>query len=640
MYKKTKIKQYFSLTILAALIILLVISYPVKFAQASGNNQSNKAPVILDGEVLFEVTDFGVFSAQERAEKINQSLIDTVKSSEKITIDLVEVDKEITIQNISEQRHLLTVTQADIISAANRYNQASLWKNIIQIALNKAQKQRTKTYQSKAILLSFIIIIVLTSLHLGLQLLRSFITGQLVRLFNQQNSLKSWQKKVIQGWQISLLGIQLGIWIFAFGYIINLFPQTRNLRYWLNSPLVSFGSKSYSALQLLWLLGLTIAVWFIVKALTKIFKLYILQRTGAAQSLQDAIAVLLQYSFTFLSLIILWQSWGIDVSTLAITASVLGVGIGFGLQNIANNFISGLIITLERPIKVGDLIEINDLIGTVKNIGSRSTEILTQDHISIIIPNSQLLENQLINWNHGNSISRLKIPIGVSYDSDIRQVKAALLYAAKNHAEVLRTPRPQVFFQKFNHSSLDFELLVWIKEPKKQFRIISDLNYLIASSLHRYKIEVPFPQTDVNFNSPRLEQLLTTWLKYQGINPPVAEVNNNFFDKIPKIVNNKSVDFFNFAQDKLTQLDLEKLIADMRSEGGLDIRDRRYNLNVYPNCFVGSEAVNWLVERQKYQREEAIEIGQILIEKAIIHHVTDEHSFKDGYFFYRFFRDE
>lgn len=388
------------------------------------------------------------------------------------------------------------------------------------------------------------------------------------------------------------------------------------------------------------LLGLTVSVWLIIRAFTNLFKYYVLKKTGAEAGIQDVISVLVQYIFTFLGLIILWQSWGIDVGALAITASVLGVGIGFGLQNIANNFISGLIITLERPIKVGDLIKVNDLIGTVKSIGSRSTEILTQDHISIIIPNSQLLENQLINWNHGDSISRLRIPIGVSYDSEIRKVKAALLYAAKNHSEILRVPRPQVFLQKFNDSSLDFELLVWIKEPKKQFRIISDINYLIATSLRHYKIEIPFPQTDVNFNSPRLEQLLIAWLRYQGINPPMNKVNNDFPDKIAKIVSNESADFFNFSEDRLTEIDLDKLVMNMRSEHGLDIRDRRYNLNFYPACFVGSEAVCWLVEKQNYQHEEAMEIGQILIEKGIIRHVTNEHDFKDGYYFYHFYLDE
>ena len=137
-----------------------------------------------------------------------------------------------------------------------------------------------------------------------------------------------------------------------------------------------------------------------------------------------------------------------------------------------------------------------------------------------------------------------------------------------------------------------------------------------------------------------MEQLLTVWLRYQGINPPQPEVQPDFSDQVYRIVNNRSADFFNFSEDRLTEIDLEKLVATMRSDNGLDIKDRRYNLNFYPACFVGSEAVDWLVENQNYQQEEAIEIGQILMERGIIHHVTDEHTFKDGYFFYRFYLDE
>lgn len=638
MYKK--IKQYYKFVILVILIVLLILGQPIKYAQAVDTNNKSKAPVVLDGQVLFQVANFGVFSAKERAEKIHQALIDTVKSSDSIVIDLVEVDQEITIQNTANKRHLLTVTQADVISAASPYNQALLWKSRLQEVLSKAKQERTQTYQSKALLLSVGILVAAMLITLSLQFFRGSIARQLTRLLNQQKKLNSWHKIAIHWWQTIFFVIQLGIWIFAFVFTTNLFPQTRSWRYLVNSPLVSFGSKSYSALELLLLLGLTVSVWLIIRAFTNLFKYYVLKKTGAEAGIQDVIAVLVQYIFTFLGLIILWQSWGIDVGALAITASVLGVGIGFGLQNIANNFISGLIITIERPIKVGDLIKVNDLIGTVKSIGSRSTEILTQDHISIIIPNSQLLENQLINWNHGDSISRLRIPIGVSYNSEIRKVKAALLYAAKNHSEILRVPRPQVFLQKFNDSSLDFELLVWIKEPKKQFRIMSDLNYLIATSLGRYKIEIPFPQTDVNFNSPRLEELLIAWLRYQGINPPVKEIINNSFDKVEKIISNKSADFFDLTEDELTEIDLDKLVTTMRSSNGLNIKDRRYNLNFYSACFVGSEAVSWLVEKQDYQHEEAMEIGQILMEKGIIYHVTNEHNFKDGYYFYRFYLDE
>lgn len=642
----SKIKKYFKFTCFIVIACLLIVIPSLVQAQVTNPRASIKAPIVVDGQVLFNVGGFGTFSAQERAEQINQALTNTIGSSEQITIEIVKIDEQITIQNANHKRHLLTVTQADVISAANPYNQALLWKNKIQKAVNQGQKERTTTYQSKAFLTMFVVIIVAIAIHLFLQFLRSLSSRHLRQVSKKTARLSFWHRLTIQWGQFVLVTLQLGVWLYGFIYVTNLFPQTRSWQYWLNSPLISFGAKTYSALEILLLFGLTITTWFVIRAIIKLLKYYILKKAIDEPAIQDVIAICLQYIFTALALIILWQSWGIDVGALAITASVLGVGIGFGLQNIANNFISGLILTLERPIKVGDLIKVDNLIGTVRNIGSRSTEILTPDHIAIIIPNSQLLDNQLINWNHGDSLSRLRIPIGVSYNSDLRRVKAALLSAAKNHTEVLRSPRPQILFQKFNDSTLDFELVVWIKDPKKQFRITSDLNYLIMSSLRRYEIEIPFPHRDVNFSSPRLEKLLTAWLSYQGMNPQllaentITEHNSNTIDNLNKLINSKTELLLTTFEGRITEIDLDQLIREMRGEDGFKIADRRYHLNFYPSCFIGSEAVDWIVSKRDFTREEAIELGQILIEREIIHHVTDEHAFQDSYFYYRFYADE
>ena len=640
MYRYNRIKDHYKFIFLIILILSICFVPYLSIAQVANSRVPNKAPVVLDGQVLFEVGNFGIFSAKERARKINQALIDTVKSSNSITIEVVEVDKQVTIRDSSNKRHLLTITQADIISAATPYDQAIIWEERLKKALQKAQKERTTIYQSKALLTTIVVVLLTVTLYLILRFFRRFISRKISNLFSSQVRFQSWNKLLIRWENLTILGLQFIIWIATLFYTINLFPQTRSWLYWLNSPIINLGNKSYSPLEIVFLLSLTVAVWFIVRFFTNSFKYYVLRQIGAEQEIQEIIAVFIQYVFTFLALIILWQSWGLDLGALAIAASVLGVGIGFGLQNIANNFISGLVIILERPIKIGDLIKVNDLVGTVENIGFRSTEIVTQDRIAIIIPNSQLLENQVINWNHGESISRLRIGIGISYNSDIRKVRTALLLAAKNHSEVLRTPRPQVWLQEFADNSLNFELLVWIKDPKKQFRIKSDLNYLIAASLRQYNIEIPFPQRDINLSSPKLEQLLIAWLSYQGINPPLSDNTYNSTSKLSKIKTSKSEDFFITVEDKLTEKDLEKLIAEMRSANGLKISDRNYYLNFYPACFVGSEAVDWLVNKQNYKREEAIEIGQIILEKGIIHHVTDEHSFKDAYLFYRFYVDE
>ena len=635
MYGYNIIKNHYKFIVFIVLTLLICFLSDLSLAQVP-----SKAPVVLDGQVLFEVGDFGIFSAEERANKINQALIKTVKSENNVSIEVVKSDEQVTIRDSANKQHLLTITQADIISAATTYDQAIIWQGRLKQALQQAQQERTTIYQSKALFTTIIVFFSTVTTYIILRFLRKLIVRKTKNLFRSQVRFKSWNKLLIRWQNITILGLQFIVLIIALFYTINLWPQTRSWLYWLNYPTLNLGNQSYSPLEIVYLLSLTVAIWFIVRILINGFKYYVLRQIGADQEIQEIIAVFLQYIVTFLALIILWQSWGLDLGALAIAASVLGVGIGFGLQSIANNFISGLIIIFERPIKIGDLIKINDLVGTVENIGFRSTEIVTQDRIKIIIPNSQLLENQVINWNHGDSISRLRIGIGVGYNSDVRKVKAALLTAAKNHSEVLRTPRPQVWFQEFADSSLNFELLVWIKDPKKQFRVKSDLNYLIIASLRQYHIEMPFPQRDINFSSPKLEQLLIAWLSYQGINPLLAENTYSSTAKLPKIKTNKAEDFFVTIEDKLTEKDLENLVDQMRSADGLKIKDRNYYLNYFPACFIGSEAVDWLVKIKNYQREEAIEIGQIMLEKGIIHHVTDDHSFKDAYLFYRFYVDE
>ena len=644
MYRYNRIKDRYKLIFLIILTLLIYFVPYLSIAQVPNSRIPNKAPVVLDGQALFEVGKFKEFSAEERASIINQALIDTVKSDKNISIEVIKIGEEVTIRNTSSDLHLLSITQEDFISAATIDEQATKWKRVLEEALQKAQKERTTIYKSKALFDTISVILVAITLHISLRFFRKLSSHKLSNLLNSQPIFQSWHKLLLRGKRLSILGLQSIIWVAALFYTTNLFPETRSWRYWLlywlDSPSISLGDQSYSPLEIVFLLSLTLAVWFFVRVFTNSLKYYVLRQIGAEQAIQEIIAVFLQYVLTFLALIILWQSWGLDLGALAITASVLGVGIGFGLQNIANNFISGLVIILERPIKIGDLIKVGELVGTVQNIGFRSTEILTQDRVAIIIPNSQLLENQVINWNHGESISRLRIGIGISYNSDIRKVKTALLLAAKNHSEVLRTPRPKVWFQEFADSSLNFELLVWIKDPNKQFRIKSDLNYLIAASLRQYNIEIPFPQRDINFSSPKLEQLLIAWLSYQGINPPLSDNVRDSSSKITKMPTSKSEDFLLSLEDKLTEKDLEKLVVEMRSADGLKITDRNYYLNFYPACFIGSEAVEWLVKKQNYKREEAIEIGQILLEKDIIHHVTNEHSFKDAYLFYRFYLDE
>jgi small-conductance mechanosensitive channel len=279
----------------------------------------------------------------------------------------------------------------------------------------------------------------------------------------------------------------------------------------LTTSIVTLGNRGYSLLDLLVLVTLFVLLWILSGTVAGVLKSRVLQMAGADQRVRELVAVFTRYAMVLLGSIILLQIWGLDVSSLTLLASVLGVGIGFGLQNTANNFVSGLIITLERPIQVGDFINVGDLQGTVERIGTRTTEIRTLDRVSIIVPNSRFVDNQVINWSLGNPVSRLHLPVGVAYGSPVETVRTALLEAARRHTDVLANPAPQVWLVNFGESAIMFDLLVWICEPREQYRIKSDLYYRVVESLAKYNITIPFPQRDVHI--PALEQVVQHWAR-------------------------------------------------------------------------------------------------------------------------------
>ena len=176
------------------------------------------------------------------------------------------------------------------------------------------------------------------------------------------------------------------------------------------------------------------------------------------------------------------------------------VGIGFGLQNIASNFISGLVILAERPITIGDRVEVAGVAGQVQQIRARSTVILTNDNITMIVPNTKFIDSPVTNWTYGDPRVRFRIPIGVAYDSDLEKVRNALLEVAREDSHVLTQPEPTVFLETFGESSINLELVVWSKEMSyRPRRFRSDLNFAIAQKLREAGIEIPSPQRDLHF---------------------------------------------------------------------------------------------------------------------------------------------
>jgi len=193
------------------------------------------------------------------------------------------------------------------------------------------------------------------------------------------------------------------------------------------------------------------------------------------------------------TLVALKQAFALDLTSIAVIFTALSVGIGFGLQYIAADIASGFILLFERPIRIGDRITIGEDEGDVQSINLRTTVVTTNDRIAIIVPNSRLVSQRVVNWSYGDPRARLAIPIGVADDSDIQLVTDTLIEATHDVDNVLTDPKPQVQFLKFGDYSLDFRLLVWTSQPRRNVQIRSDINYRIAHLFRERGIKIPYP---------------------------------------------------------------------------------------------------------------------------------------------------
>src|SRR6059058_4440806 len=248
-----------------------------------------------------------------------------------------------------------------------------------------------------------------------------------------------------------------------------------------NAPLPAV---SLSLLQIFLLIGLLIAVFWISSRTKRFLFTRFLVRSGLDRALQHAIAQIAGYAVLIIGIVIVLDNAGIRLGALTVFAGAVGVGVGFGLKNIASNFISGLVILAERPITVGDRVEVAGIAGQVQHIRARSTVIVTNDNITMIVPNTKFIDSPVTNWTYGDPRVRFRIPIGVAYGSDVNRVRAALIAAAREHANTLKDPAPSVFLEKFGESSIDFELVVWSDEKASKPRSYrSELNFLIERHL-------------------------------------------------------------------------------------------------------------------------------------------------------------
>jgi potassium efflux system protein len=262
---------------------------------------------------------------------------------------------------------------------------------------------------------------------------------------------------------------------------------------------LTLGGTKITLLGLIGIVLVLIAFFIISRVLRRILKRRILPRFKLAEGAQFVILRLIHYVLVVIGLLLAVNLVGIQMTSLAVIFGLLGVGIAFGLQNITSNFVSGLILLFERPVNVGDYIEVGGAMGKVQAINMRSTTVITRDNITLIVPNSSFIEGTVTNWSVGDPKIRINVPVGVAYGSDTELVKRLLLEVAENHPDILKDPKPDVLFREFADSSLNFDLRIWILNPMGRFKTISDINYAVDAAFRKHNITIPFPQRDVHF---------------------------------------------------------------------------------------------------------------------------------------------
>jgi small-conductance mechanosensitive channel len=243
-------------------------------------------------------------------------------------------------------------------------------------------------------------------------------------------------------------------------------------------------------------------VWLTFKIsqlLRFVLEVDVLQHLDLPRGVPRAITRVTHYAIVVFGVMIGASAAGLDFSRINLIVGALGVGIGFGLQTVVNNFVSGLILLFERPIRVGDKVQLAELFGTVKNIGMRASIVRTFQGAEVIVPNANLISTEVINWTLSDDRRRMEFPVGVAYGTDPQVVIDILVGVASEHSEVMSDPAPAALFRGFGDSSLNFELRAWTRGDYVQ--VSSDLLVAVNNALAAAGIEIPFPQRDLHLRS-------------------------------------------------------------------------------------------------------------------------------------------
>jgi potassium efflux system protein len=346
------------------------------------------------------------------------------------------------------------------------------------------------------------LLLIVTLIHLTAE----FVSTRTIQIGKSQNAGATVDSTVMSATLGVIVGIVLDLVVLVVGIPLLLLQwgyEWNSVRDWMQTAFLGFQvggvrvslGTLFTATAILFA-GI-IATLLIRRMLIRRLRPVLVNDGGAV----DSIAAILSYGGFIGAVLVALSYLGVSLSNLLLVAGALSVGIGFGLQSIANNFISGLILLMERPIKVGDWIVLGDQQGRVQKISVRSTEIRTFDRSTLIVPNADLITGRVVNWTHGDTLGRVIIPVGVSYSADPRKVLELLLKVAQDCKLTLDHPKPIVVFEGFGDSSLDFTLRTYIRDISDGLAVQTELRVAIFEALRSNNIEIPFPQRDVHIQS-------------------------------------------------------------------------------------------------------------------------------------------
>ena len=582
-----------------------------------------KVPVVLDGRELLEVGALGKLTAQERAKFmtsiLKSALADSIERGTPPDVKVVRSNQNVLLK--VDSRPLVEIAE-DTFNSMYSEMQVQMWQKQLQQGLEKSWRERTPAYTRWAVKMLTIAFLITLLLQGGLVLLFRYVLRQKIKNPHRR------------GGSLRLLGLvllQIAIWAIFINYGVQLFPITRGWFYEIfqlldntfNARMFQLGEETISLNRILTIALTIAALWIGVGWLVSILKSRLLPLTGAETSHQDTIAFFLQYGLLSVGALLILNAGGVNFQSLALLLGALGVGIGFGLQNIVKDFICGLILIVARPIKVGELVQVGNFQGLVQRIGARTTDVSNVERYIITIPNSRFIEGEVLNWNR-SGITRVKAYVKIPYGTDIDFVYKVLLAAAQvEHPDILRHPPPKVKFREYVENGLQFRMVAFIRDPLKQLEVRTHLYKQIEKYLRKYGVEVARPRQDIHL---------------KDLDPEIYGGERSQTSAEDRLL---SQEMLSIEPPSIKEeYDWDAISTAMGGENGVSIKDRRFNFKLFKNVFLGSEAVEWLMINERATREEAILMGELMLQQGIIHHVLDEHNFKDEPLFYRFYNHE